>query len=154
MNFNEYFRDSEVQTSTIKKKKFSPSVFKALGLIFSTELFKYAIPFHFFLQVFIEYYGVFTTFSVQNDSRICHSAYEFSSLTREVTIFILGAFVITAALYIVRMSITIGNAGAEGMDSTHLWSYSKAFVIAIMPVISMSSVVYSNWGGTCVDSFG
>ena len=153
MNFNDYYR--EVPAASSSPQKTSESiVWKSIRLILSTELFKYSIPAHVSLQLFVEYASIFTTFSFENCQRLCNSPYEFSTRTREVTLLILGAFIVISTLYFVRLCITIANLGVEGINSPHLWSYSKAFVIAIMPVMSMSSYVISNWGGICVDGFG
>jgi hypothetical protein len=155
MNFNEYYRDFKEEAKTLSQsKRKKNTLLTALRLVLSTEIFKFAVPAHLALQIFIEYSDFFFTFDWRRCSRICTSNFEFSSKARDVTIFVLGAFVITSCLFMVRLCISIANGVAEGVSSPQISSYTKSLVLAFLPVISMSSFVFKSWGGVCVDSFG
>ena len=159
MNFNEYYRDSPgVQTGAIPGARLPTRrnhYYAVLKSIVSTTTFKIAIPLHIAFQFFIENAGFFRTLDFSRCQRICDSKFEFSSNTRDVTMLIWGAFIITALLYLVRLYLAVGGMNSQGeTNGRYVTSYANAFVVAVMPVISMYSVLYGNVGGTCQNVFG
>ena len=162
MNFNEYYREEqplEVPSTSlgiagprlILKKDNYLSVIRT---IVGASVFRVAIPAHHARQYLIEHKDFWRTFDFTTCSRICDAHYEFSSTHRDVVIFICGAFAITSLLYVVRIYLTVGNLSNKETNGRSLASYANAFVIAFIPIISMSAVLWGNLGGTCVDGFG